>query len=104
MTYNETESTEHVCKVCSWFEEAGFCEFPHFKSRMVNMQQRRAHHFACMVQRILVTNTPPYLYEKIILRTTLHNRDFRNQTNIHIPAHHTSMFQRCFSYNIVKNI
>lgn len=83
----------------------GIRKFQHisraFKSSgWINMQGRRFVHSGCLYRNILLTKTPPYLYNNITFRTDVHNINIRFKNTITIPAHSSEFFKRCFSYDI----
>jgi len=66
----------------------------------LNMANRRILHSLCVYHRILSTETPPYLYNKITFRTDVHNLNLRHKNTITIPKHSLHLFKRSFSYRI----
>lgn len=68
----------------------------------LNMTNRRILHSNCLYHKILITKTPPYLYNKIRFRTDVHNLNLRFRGNITIPMHSTELGKRGFSYCIAK--
>lgn len=64
----------------------------------VKMNIRREIHFACLIQKILVTSTPAYLREKLIFAEEVQNRSRRNPFLLQIPRHSTSAFESSFTY------
>ena len=65
----------------------------------LDMANRRRYHLMCLVRRVILTETPPYLFEKIQFRTDVHHLNLRHRNNVTIPAHSTAIFKRSFSYN-----
>lgn len=57
--------------------------------------------FLTLLYRLLKTETPTYLFEKIQLRTSVHNLNIRHNT-LTMPHHSSAMFVRSFTYNSVK--
>nr|CAI5836532.1 unnamed protein product [Callosobruchus analis] len=53
------------------------------------------------VQRMLWTRNPPYLLDKLITKSTMHNFNVRSTHLLAIPRHRTALFQKTFLYNAV---
>lgn len=69
----------------------------------LTMENRRLFHFGCFIYHIINGKDPPsILANKLVFRSHIHNRDFRNKFKLTMPQHRTALFQRCFSYNSVK--
>lgn len=68
----------------------------------LNMKNRRILHCNCLYHKIIITKTPPYLYNKIRFRTDVHNLNLRFRGNITIPLHFTELGKRRFTYCIAK--
>lgn len=66
----------------------------------LNMQMRRLYHAASLYHAIITTKCPPYLYNKIKFRTDVHNLNLRFKGLLTPPIHHSTMFERSFSYCI----
>lgn len=87
----------------------GIRKFQHISSTFkrsgwLSMSNRRFIHSACLYHNVLLTKTPPYLYNKISFRTDIHNINIRFKNTLTIPAHSSQFFKRCFSYNVAKVI
>jgi len=68
----------------------------------LSMTQRRVLHVACFYHRVLLTKTPPYLYNKIRYRTDVHNLNLRYKHTLTIPKHNLEIFKRSFSYCVAS--
>lgn len=68
----------------------------------LNMINRRLLHASVFCHKIVTTQKPPYLYNKIVFRTDVHNINIRRKSLITPPAHKTALFERSFSYNLCK--
>nr|CAI5845698.1 unnamed protein product [Callosobruchus analis] len=53
------------------------------------------------VHRVLETNLPVYLFDKLIFRGNARSRQLRHDSLLDMPINHTSLFQRSFTYNVV---
>lgn len=72
------------------------------ESNWLNMQNRRQLHSACFYHKIITLKSPPYLYNKIIFRSHVHNINVRFRGAITPPFHRTTLYERSFSYNIAR--
>lgn len=54
----------------------------------------------CLFHEILTTKAPSCLYDKIRLRTNVHNIKTRHRNCISSPPNKTSLFERLFSYTV----
>lgn len=76
----------------------------------LNMANRRFLHAACQYHKIIVSKTPPYLYQKITFRTDVHSLNVRFKGLLTPPLHRTEYFKRsyryqiCYVYNSIPNI
>lgn len=70
--------------------------------RWLNICNTVKLHFAMFLTRLLDTNLPTYLREKLIFRTAIHDRPLRDRGLLTMPQHHSAMFQRSFTYNAVS--
>lgn len=66
----------------------------------LNMYSRRKLHTAVLYYKIIANKLPKYLTRKITYRTDVHNLNLRHRGLLTIPHHRTSLFERCFTYNI----
>lgn len=69
----------------------------------LNMTNRRILHCTYLYHKILHTQMPPYLYNKITFRTDVHNLNLRFRGNISIPLHSSEFGKRGFVYCIASN-
>lgn len=60
------------------------------------------YHLLLFLYRLEKTKTPLYLYEKLVLRSSIHDRQIRNNNMLTMPRHSSAIFERSFSYNAVK--
>lgn len=72
--------------------------------KWLNMFNRRRLHTVCFFYKLLKYRTPPYLTNKVVYRTDVHNLNIRRKSLITIPAHRKETFKRSFSYNIASYI
>ena len=66
----------------------------------LNIESRQKLHFACFLHKLLNSDKPKYLREKLIITSSRQNR----RCNFAIPKHRTALFQRSFSYRAPKLI
>nr|CAH7757859.1 unnamed protein product [Callosobruchus chinensis] len=71
--------------------------------KWLTMENRRVVHLACLVQKLIMTKVPKFLYEKLRFRSARHNVNIRNTKQLTIPKHKTAVFERSFSYNVAKS-
>lgn len=72
------------------------------EANWLNMESRRKVHSACFYHRVIYYNTPPYLHDKIVYRSHVHNINIRSKGLITPPMHKTKLFERSFTYNIAN--
>ena len=70
--------------------------------RWLNMGDRLKLHLGCLLHRLLESETPKYLRDKLTHRIATHDRNTRNNYLLNIPRHRTALFRRSFSYVIPK--
>lgn len=68
----------------------------------LSMKSRRTLHSNCLFHKIIISQQPTYLFNKISYRSQLHNVNVRNKNSIAIPRHKTVAFEKSFSYKIGK--
>lgn len=68
----------------------------------LNMADRRYLRMACLFQKIITDKQPAYLYNKISFRTDVHTLNLRFKGMLTPPLHRTALYERSFSYQIVK--
>lgn len=64
----------------------------------LHMENRRRVLFLTFIHRIITTQSPLYLYDKLSKRQDFHSVNVRSRASFHVPRHRTALFQRCFSY------
>ena len=71
----------------------------------IKIQERRLIHYVVFVYKVLLTQRPSYLYEKLSRRSTAHSRSLRH-VDVHytVPMHTSSFFESGFSYLAVRII
>lgn len=69
-------------------------------SSWLNMYNRRRLHMACLFFKIIKSNAPSYLHNKLTYRTDVHNINVRRKNFLTIPRHHKEIFKRSYSYNV----
>lgn len=97
---------EKVQKSCLRFIY-GIRKYEHITHKLkdanwLTMQNRRTLHAVVLYHNIINNRIPPYLVNKIKYRTDVHTLNLRFRGLISPPAHKTSIFRRCFTYNIYK--
>lgn len=70
--------------------------------KWITMENKRKYHALCFFHKLIKLKSPQYLYNKIRFRTDVHNINIRKKDMLSLPPHKTSLFQRSFSYNVVK--
>lgn len=85
----------------------GIRKYSHISHKLIdinwlNMSNRRVLSVLCTYHKILTTQRPEYLMQRVSFRTDVHGLDLRRKGLLTIPAHKTSLFERSFSYNIAK--
>lgn len=83
----------------------GIRKFDHISHKLLsaqwlNMQNRRLLRILSLFHKIILTKTPPYLYNKIRYRTDVHNLLTRFRGRISPPVHKTVLFESSFTYQI----
>lgn len=73
---------------------------PHLKQiGWLNMRQRRWLHLCCLLFKVINTQQPNYLCEKLEFRSSAHSVQLRHcEETISVPIHSSEFFKRCFSY------
>lgn len=66
----------------------------------LSMAARREFHSACFFYKLMLSKSPPYLYNRIQFRTDVHNINIRRKDLLTIPRHRLEIFKRSFSYCI----
>ncbi len=70
----------------------------------LKMHERRNLHSLIFYHKVLCSNTPRYLREKIKFRSEMRPRaGLRTDDLLHMPKHKTAFFESSFIYNIVKS-
>lgn len=69
-------------------------------AKWLNMEDRRKLHCASIFHNIITNKSPPYLYNKIKYRSDVHTLNLRFRGQISPPPHRTTIFRRCYSYNL----
>nr|CAH7746795.1 unnamed protein product [Callosobruchus chinensis] len=84
----------------------GLRKYSHVTSKIKELQWLRLEYqyeyfLLAYVHRILKTNLPAYLHDKLTYRGDIISRSLRHNNRLEIPIHRTSLFQRSFTYNAV---
>ncbi|KAJ8943443.1 hypothetical protein NQ314_009724, partial [Rhamnusium bicolor] len=66
--------------------------------KMLRLDERRFLHYSCLIKKIIDTQNPSYLYNKIEFRRNAHSRVIRNSNDIRIPRHTTAAYETSFPY------
>ncbi|KAJ8928235.1 hypothetical protein NQ314_019185 [Rhamnusium bicolor] len=66
--------------------------------KMLRLDERRFLHYSCLIKKIIDTQNPSYLYNKIEFRRNAHSRVIPNSNDISIPRHTTAAYETSFSY------
>lgn len=69
----------------------------------LNVNNTWLYHLLVFVQRLLITSTPDYLKNKLILRNEIHDRSIRNNKVLTMPQHSSAAFQRSFTYTAIHH-
>lgn len=68
----------------------------------LSMNKRRFLHCATLFNKLLLLKKPVYLHRKLTFRSDIHNVNIRRKDLLTMPRHHTTGFQKSFSYMICK--
>ena len=68
----------------------------------LNMNARRLVHATFLFRKIIVTERPAYLFNKISIRSDVHTLNIRFKGTLTPPMHKTEFFKNSFSYQITK--
>jgi len=68
----------------------------------LSMADRRGLHSACLYHKIMSTQRPSYLHDRVRYRTDVHNLNVRRKDLLDVPKHRTEAYKRSFSYSIVQ--
>ena len=69
----------------------------------LSMKNRAQLNALVLYHKLLFYETPPYLFNRIHFRDSIHDRVTRYRHFISPPLHRTSLFKRSFSYHIYKS-
>lgn len=69
----------------------------------LSMGNRRQLHTLLFYKKLINSEIPEYLFNKIRFNSLVRSRDTRGRYDIYPPYHRTSMFKRSFSYHIYKS-
>lgn len=70
---------------------------PHYiKNNILKLSSRRDLHSVCLVHKILIKQTPKYLYRSFIPLNQIHTHNSRHSNLINIPFHTTSYLSSSF--------
>lgn len=64
----------------------------------IKMDVRRNIHYLCLLHKVLQTNRPLYLKNKLVFGRDVHSISMRNPNLLYVPRHSTSYFKGSFSY------
>lgn len=70
--------------------------------KWLKMHERRFLHACCLFHNIIISKSPPYLFEKISYRTDVHNINIRKKNLLSIPQHKSRQFRSSFSYTVAN--
>lgn len=104
LSKNRVQKIQNTC--CRFVY--GLRKYDHISSKIADlnwltMERTFTHHLLVFGHKLILTSTPSYLKEKITYRNQIHNRVIRTGCNLTMPQHSTALFQRSFSYNIVRS-
>ena len=68
----------------------------------LDMEANRFIHAACLYKKIIDSQTPQYLLERVNCRSNTHNSNIRSKNLLTIPRHNKQLFKRSTSYQIVS--
>lgn len=85
----------------------GIRKFDHVSHKLkelkwLNMEDRCKLYALCLFHKIILSRTPPYLYNKISFRSDIHNINIRYKSQLTPPIHKTALFERSFKYSSYK--
>lgn len=69
--------------------------------KWLKMHYRRELHIATFTHKLLITQTPIYLVEKLMVRHQAHSRNLRYLNQLTMPQHTSAFYERSFSYYAV---
>lgn len=65
----------------------------------LKMHERRFLHYVAFLHKVIQTQCPSYLYEKLMRRSAIHDRNLRHtDVTFNIPLHSTALFKHSYSY------
>lgn len=70
--------------------------------KWLNISDRQKLHFACFLHKLIKSESPSYLFEKLTRRDNVHPRATRFNAHYQTPKINKAMTQSCFSYTSVK--
>ena len=70
----------------------------------LDMESTRYMHSVCLYHKVLTSNKPPYLREKVKYLSETHNKNVRQQNLLLIPRHNKQIFKRSFSYQAAHTL
>lgn len=72
---------------------------PYIRSlNTLKLHERRFIHYVVLVWKVVCTETPSYLFNKIQFRSSAHDLNLRKILTATTPCHHTAKFETSFSY------
>ncbi|VEN61176.1 unnamed protein product [Callosobruchus maculatus] len=103
LSANKIQKLQNSCaRFITKFNRREHCT-PHINNlKWLKMHNRRAVHLASLVHNIVINKEPKYLFDKLKLRHMCHSVNVRGLSQLSIPYHRTSLYERSFSYNSAK--
>ena len=104
---NTSSRIQRVQNSCARFI-FGIKKYQHISHKItelkwLNMANRRKLSNLLLYHRILTTTKPEYLFEKLSFDRDVHGRVIRNSNRLRPPVHKTTLFERSFSFDIVRS-
>lgn len=101
VTMRKIQTLQNSCLRFSY----GVRKYQHISDKLVtsgwlNMENRFRFHRLCLYHKIIVSELPSYLHDKIRYRTDIHNINIRRRHLLSLPKYRLSLFRRSFAYRI----
>lgn len=86
----------------------GLRRYSHISSKINELQWLKmddmfTYHLLILTHKMIKSNKPLYLLNKLVLRGDINQRTLRSNNQFDIPMHHMQLFKRSFTYNAVKS-
>ncbi len=65
--------------------------------KWLTLYQRRDYYLLCLLKKVMLSQSPPYLYEKLVFVNSVHSRSLRNcKPLLRLPQHSTDKMRSAF--------